>query len=92
MVVATGPFYPAIPPIAKSYDDIFQIHSSEYKNPQQLPEGNVLVVGAGFRARSQMSCNVPADRLPFGWAAVARPQLSGEGLCMVAWRARTLGS
>ncbi|HIG37551.1 MAG TPA: FAD-dependent oxidoreductase, partial [Oceanospirillaceae bacterium] len=48
VVVATGPFQnPAIPPIAKQYDHITQIHSSAYKNPQQLPKGGVLVVGAG---------------------------------------------
>ena len=48
VVVATGPFQnPALPPITRPSGDIFQIHSSEYKNPQQLPEGNVLVVGAG---------------------------------------------
>jgi len=48
VVVATGPFQnPAIPPIARHYDNITQIHSSEYKNPQQLPAGAVLVIGAG---------------------------------------------
>lgn len=48
VVAATGPFQcPAIPPIAPKDDSITQIHSSQYKNPQQLPEGAVLVVGAG---------------------------------------------
>lgn len=48
VVVATGPFQrPIIPPIARSYENITQIHSAEYRNPQQLPEGAVLVVGAG---------------------------------------------
>ncbi len=27
-------------------EDVFQVHSLEYKNPNQLPEGRVLVVGA----------------------------------------------
>lgn len=48
VVVATGPFQvPVIPPMIPSRADIFQIHSAEYRNPDQLPEGSVLVVGAG---------------------------------------------
>jgi putative flavoprotein involved in K+ transport len=48
VVVATGPFQrPVIPPIAPKEGLIVQIHSAEYRNPQQLPEGAVLVVGAG---------------------------------------------
>ncbi|MDR5766967.1 MULTISPECIES: NAD(P)/FAD-dependent oxidoreductase [unclassified Caballeronia] len=48
VVVATGPFQrPVIPPIAPSSAKLTQIHSADYRNPQQLPEGGVLVVGAG---------------------------------------------
>ena len=48
VVAATGPFQcPSIPPIAPEDGSLTQIHSSQYKNPQQLPEGAVLVVGAG---------------------------------------------
>ena len=48
VVAATGPFQrPVIPPIAPKDDTITQIHSAQYFNPQQLPEGAVLVVGAG---------------------------------------------
>jgi putative flavoprotein involved in K+ transport len=48
VVVATGPFQrPVIPPIAPKDERFTQIHSAEYRNPQQLPEGAVLVVGAG---------------------------------------------
>ena len=48
VVVATGPFQrPVIPPIAAQAGAISQIHSADYRNPQQLPEGAVLVVGAG---------------------------------------------
>ncbi len=48
VVVATGAFQnPNIPPIAPQDNTIYQIHSSAYRNPSQLPEGNVLVVGAG---------------------------------------------
>lgn len=48
VVVATGPFQtPVIPPIAPQEAALLQIHSADYRNPQQLPEGGVLVVGAG---------------------------------------------
>lgn len=48
VVVATGPFQrPVIPPIAPQDEKVTQIHSADYRNPQQLPEGAVLVVGAG---------------------------------------------
>ncbi|WP_070988954.1 flavin-containing monooxygenase [Halofilum ochraceum] len=48
VVAATGPFQnPVIPPIAPADKDITQIHSAEYRNAGQLPEGAVLVVGAG---------------------------------------------
>jgi putative flavoprotein involved in K+ transport len=48
VVVATGPFQrPVIPAIAPKHGNVTQIHSAEYRNPQQLPEGAVLVVGSG---------------------------------------------
>ncbi|WP_296256898.1 MULTISPECIES: flavin-containing monooxygenase [unclassified Pseudomonas] len=48
VVVATGPFQrPVIPAIAPSDERLTQIHSAQYRNPQQLPAGAVLVVGAG---------------------------------------------
>lgn len=48
VVAATGPFQkPAFPQILPESAALHQIHSSAYKNPQQLPQGGVLVVGAG---------------------------------------------
>ncbi|MFT4008418.1 MAG: NAD(P)/FAD-dependent oxidoreductase [Nocardioidaceae bacterium] len=48
VVAATGPFQvPVIPPIVPADAGIVQIHSSSYRNPEQLPDGDVLVVGAG---------------------------------------------
>lgn len=48
IVVATGPFQkPVIPSIAPKNEDLYQIHSDQYKNPNQLPEGATLVIGAG---------------------------------------------
>jgi len=48
VVAATGPFQrPIIPPLIPEDAGILQIHSNAYRNPGQLPEGAVLVVGAG---------------------------------------------
>jgi putative flavoprotein involved in K+ transport len=48
VVAATGPFQrPIMPNIIPPEAGIPQIHSSAYRNPAQLPEGAVLVIGAG---------------------------------------------
>ena len=48
IVAATGPFQrPIIPPIVDDTAEVLQIHSNSYRNKEQLPEGAVLVVGAG---------------------------------------------
>jgi putative flavoprotein involved in K+ transport len=47
VVAATGPFQiPVIPPIVPD-GVVSQLHSFDYKNPEQLQDGAVLVVGAG---------------------------------------------
>ncbi|MEQ8291416.1 MAG: NAD(P)/FAD-dependent oxidoreductase [Roseovarius sp.] len=48
VVAATGPFQrPVIPDIVPAEAGVVQMHSTGYRNPDQLPEGAVLVVGAG---------------------------------------------
>ena len=48
VVAATGPFQrPVMPAIVPEGAVSMQIHSSAYRNPDQLPAGAVLVVGAG---------------------------------------------
>jgi putative flavoprotein involved in K+ transport len=48
VVAATGPFQrPVYPPIVPDGAVPLQMHSSAYRNPEQLPDGAVLVVGAG---------------------------------------------
>ena len=48
LVAATGPFQvPTIPPVIPKDAAVTQIHSTGYRNPEQLEEGGVLVVGAG---------------------------------------------
>ena len=49
VVIATGPFQiPVVPAIAERLDaGIVQLHSTRYRNPDQIPPGRVLVVGGG---------------------------------------------
>ncbi|KAJ4417293.1 hypothetical protein N0V82_006237 [Gnomoniopsis sp. IMI 355080] len=48
VVVATGAFQkPVVPGVIPHESGIIQMHSSEYRNPSQLPPGAVLVVGGG---------------------------------------------
>ena len=49
VVVASGAHrLPKVPPFARELDSrIVQMHSSEYRNPAQLQDGGVLVVGLG---------------------------------------------
>jgi putative flavoprotein involved in K+ transport len=58
VVIATGGYHlPRIPAVAARLpQDIVQIHSSQYKNPQSLPDRAVLVVGTG-----QSGCQIAED-------------------------------
>ncbi len=49
VVVATGSYHRPITPAfsAEMPAWVFQVHSRDYKNPQQLPPGDILVVGSG---------------------------------------------
>lgn len=48
VIAATGPFQVPVAPRIIGEDLVpHQIHSADYRNPEQLPEGGVLVVGAG---------------------------------------------
>src|SRR5262249_12065514 len=58
VVVATGPYHtPAVPRMAERIPDtVAQLHSSQYRRPEQLPAGAVLVVGTG-----QSGCQIAED-------------------------------
>ena len=48
VVVATGPYQRAlVPALLPAALDLFQVHASTYRAPDQLPPGAVLVVGSG---------------------------------------------
>ncbi len=46
VVIATGPFQVPVDPLPIG-GTALQLHSSQYRNPEQLPPGAVLVVGSG---------------------------------------------
>ncbi|OKO92013.1 FAD-dependent oxidoreductase [Bradyrhizobium sp. NAS80.1] len=58
VVLAVGGYHaPKIPSFADRLDPaIKQIHSSAYRNPDQLPQGEILVVGSG-----QSGCQIAED-------------------------------
>lgn len=77
VIVATGGYdLPIIPAYAERLPkSILQIHSVDYRNPEQLPEGEVLVVGTGqsgvqlmedlhLAGRKVHLCVGPAPRSP----------------------------
>jgi putative flavoprotein involved in K+ transport len=66
VVVATGPFQvPFVPPPAATLDrSVAQVHSADYRNPQALPDGPVLVVGggnSGFQIAEELAATRTVD-------------------------------
>jgi putative flavoprotein involved in K+ transport len=66
VVVATGPFQvPFVPPMASKLDPaVTQVHSADYRNPQALPDGSVLVVGggnSGFQIAEELAASRQVD-------------------------------
>jgi putative flavoprotein involved in K+ transport len=57
VVVAAGSFRrPAERPSPAGRSDVLQLHTAEYRRPDQLPNGGVLVVGSG-----QSGCQIAAE-------------------------------
>jgi putative flavoprotein involved in K+ transport len=77
VVAATGPFqHPVMPPVVPGSAGVMQIHSAAYRNPEQLPDGAVLVVGAGSSgsregASISRSARTTARRAPIAAAITA---------------------
>ena len=63
VVVATGPFQtPFTPPVAADLaPDVHQLHSADYRRPEQLPPGRVLVVGSA-NSGCQIALELSAHR------------------------------
>jgi putative flavoprotein involved in K+ transport len=66
VIVATGPFQvPFVPPMASKLDpSVTQLHSADYRHPQALPDGPVLVVGggnSGFQIAEELAATRQVD-------------------------------
>jgi putative flavoprotein involved in K+ transport len=63
VVVATGAYQRPTPAVVaeQAPEDVFQLHTSEYRRPEQLPAGAVLVVGGG-----QSGCQIAEELLQAG--------------------------
>ena len=74
VVVATGPFQtPFTPPVAADLPpDVHQLHSADYRRPEQLPPGRVLVVGAA-NSGCQIALELSATRRSSSRPASASP-------------------
>jgi putative flavoprotein involved in K+ transport len=78
VVVATGPFdVPRVPAIAhRLAPEVFQIHSTGYRKPADLPQGRALVVGGGntgFQIAKELSATHPVH-LAIGSRQTPLPQ------------------
>jgi putative flavoprotein involved in K+ transport len=78
VVVATGPFQTAfVPPSAADLDPaVVQLHSADYRSPDALPDGPVLIVGGG-NTGFQIAAELAATRevhLSIGTRQMPLPQ------------------
>ncbi|RSM46428.1 MSMEG_0569 family flavin-dependent oxidoreductase [Amycolatopsis balhimycina DSM 5908] len=88
VVLATGPYQvPLKPRLAERLPEhVVQLHSAEYRNPAQLPDGEVLVVGTG-----QSGCQIAEDlhlagrRVHLAVGAAPRVARHYRGRDVVAW-------
>jgi len=62
VVIATGLYQkPRIPLAMDIPSEIFQIHSSQYRNPESIPEGAVLIIGS-----AQSGCQIAEELNEYG--------------------------
>jgi len=85
VVVATGPFQlPLTPTLADQLaPDVFQMHSTGYRQPQDIPAGTVLVVGGGntgFQIAEELT-NTHAVHLSVGSRQTPLPRRCGSATC-----------
>jgi putative flavoprotein involved in K+ transport len=87
VVAATGPFQrPVMPDLVPASGGLTQLHSADYRNPDQLPPGAVLVVGAGSSgAQIAEELLQSGRRVTLSVAPHGRPPRSYRGRDFVWW-------
>ena len=88
VVVATGGYHrPRIPRLAERLPhDLAQLHSSSYRNPDQFPDGPVLVVGTG-QSGAQIAEDLHLAGRPVHLAVGRAPRFARRyrGRDVIAW-------
>jgi putative flavoprotein involved in K+ transport len=88
VVAASGGYHqPIVPRLAERLPkSIVQLHSEQYRNPQSLPEGGVLVVGAGQSgAQIAEDLHLAGRRVLLAVGAAPRCARFYRGRDVVAW-------
>jgi putative flavoprotein involved in K+ transport len=88
VVVATGPYQvPLRPRLAERLPStVHQLHSSEYRNPESLPEGEILVVGSGQSgAQIAEDLHLAGRRVHLAVGSAPRVARTYRGKDVVAW-------
>ncbi|SSC21958.1 FAD-dependent oxidoreductase, partial [Klenkia terrae] len=88
VVLAVGGYHlPVVPPYASALPDgITQLHSQAYRNPEQLPEGEVLVVGTGQSgAQIAEDLHLAGRRVHLAVGSAPRIARRYRGRDVVAW-------
>jgi putative flavoprotein involved in K+ transport len=87
IIAATGAFQnPVIPPLVPKASPVHQMHSNEYRNPEMLPEGAVMVIGAGSSGAQIAEELMNAGRKVYlSVGAHDRPPRSYRGRDFVWW-------
>ncbi|RZS90845.1 putative flavoprotein involved in K+ transport [Motilibacter rhizosphaerae] len=88
VVVATGGYHrPALPRLSASLPErLRQLHSSVYKRPSDLPEGDVLVVGTGQSgAQIAEDLHLAGRRVHLAVGSAPRVARTYRGRDVVAW-------
>lgn len=92
VVVATGSFqHPKIPSLSGGLPEgILQVHTSEYRNPQALPSGAILVAGSG-QSGSQIAqeLNESGRKVYLGVGSAGRMPRRYRGRDMAWWLDKT---
>jgi putative flavoprotein involved in K+ transport len=89
VIASGGQTHPKIPSISKELPaNITQLHSSEYRNPVQLPSGAVLVIGSATSGVQIAEDLIAANRKVYlATSAVARVPRRYRGRDVMAWMA-----
>lgn len=88
VVLAVGGYHlPVVPPYASALPErVTQLHSQQYKNPDQLPDGDVLVVGTGQSgAQIAEDLHLAGRRVHLAVGSAPRIARRYRGRDVVAW-------